>query len=230
MQSMRSLVQVLCFFTVVLARAGEFKNLTFDDPVLINLQPEFVNGRLLTYGLTSRVLQGWEVKYDGAPAKNVYYGINTGGDGVSLIKYDPPLKIGPDSLVLGIWGAISKPTGAPQSIQISVSQKATLPSDVVGINYISTDRGFQLLANGVVISNEGSYADLSKFSGSEVNLELRFPAGYRGDFDIIGFTIVPEPSEITMLGLGLSIIGWQAWKRRGGRGSTHAPSTSADPV
>jgi hypothetical protein len=43
-----------------------------------------------------------------------------------------------------------------------------------------------------------------------------------------------------MLGLGLGVIGWQCWKRQrahqsslrngGGRGSTHAPSTPADPV
>ncbi len=79
MQSMRSLLSVLCFFPVVLARAGEFKNLTFDDPLLNSLQPEFVNGRLLSSGLTSRVIQGWEVKYDGVLVQKVYYGINIGG-------------------------------------------------------------------------------------------------------------------------------------------------------
>ena len=226
---MRSLIQVLCFFTVVLARAGEFKNLTFDEPITNRTRPVFLYGRLLFQGDANRLIPGWSITYDKSIASSVYFSDNTGGDGITLVQNIPRLQDLYGQFSLGVYGFKYIKDAEPVPISIELSQTGMIPEWVVGIRYFSGDLRFQLLVNGEPVGNGYGYADLTQFAGSEVTMQLRFPPRYTGNFDIIGFTTVPEPSEYHMFGVGLGLLGWQARKRRGGRGFTHAPSTSADP-
>jgi hypothetical protein len=162
------------------------------------------------------------------------------GEKVTLVDNAERIRESYGRFSLGVWGTQDVEDSQPIPIQITLSQTGMVPSDAIGLRYFSGFAGVQLLVNGALINTQDSYADLSKFSGTEVKFEIRFPKSYVGTFDILGFTTVPEPSEYAMLGLGLGVIGWQVWKRQrahlpspqngGGRGSTHAPSTSADPV
>ena len=225
---------------IIKSIAGEFNNITFDEPTTNRLDPVFLNGRLLFRGDATRLVPGWVVKYDKAPVSSVYFSDNTGGDGVTLVQNIPRLQDLYGNFSIGVYGFQYVKDSEPAPVSIELSQSGLIPNEVVGIRYFSGDLGFRLFVNGEQIGDESGYADLTRFSGSEVKIDLWFPPRYAGDFDIIGFTTVPEPSEFAMLGLGLGVIGWQVWKRQrahllsvrngGGRGSTHAPTTPADPM
>jgi hypothetical protein len=240
MQSMRSLVQVLCFFTVVFARAGEFLNLSFEEANVGRLELVSNYGTPVYIGKADSFLNGWRVQYNGVFQSEIFFSETIGGDGLTLLNNPPRIQESYGTYSLGVWGFKTPLTGEAMPLSVSVLQLGRIPANVVGLQYFSYPAAVSFFANGTELAIQNQVADLSQFSGKDVVLEIRFAPGYAGRFDIFGFTTVPEPSEIAMLGLGLGVIGWQAWKRQrahlpslqngGGRGSTHAPSTSADPV
>jgi hypothetical protein len=240
MQSMRSLLPVLCFFPVIFARAGEFTNLTFDDPAFGRLDPFLVGGRVAYTGNVEMLLKGWSVQYEGNPVSTIALSTSHAANGITLLQNPPSYHDYFGAYSLGIWAMKDGPGTQAIPMDITISQFGRIPKDATGISYFSGERSLKVFADGELVGDQNGFADLSGFSGRDVKLEFRFTKAYASVFDIYGFTTVPEPSEYAMLGLGLGVIGWQAWKRQrahqpsprngGGRGSTHSPSTPADPM
>ena len=197
------------------ARAGDFSNVSFDEADIGRLVSVVSKGRTVSVGRADLLLNGWAVRYGGVSQTQVYFSESIGGDGLTLVDNSPKLQESYGKYSLGIWGFRTPSVEEPIPVSVSVIQGGRIPENVAGLRYFSNPPAVSFFVNGTELAIQNQVADLSQFGGKDVVLEIRFAPGYAGRFDIFGFTTVPEPSEIAMLGLGLGVIGWQAWKRRG---------------
>ncbi len=147
---------------------------------------------------------------------NVYYANFLVEGGVTL-RENTPLAQQFDGLYsLGVWGAREGINGNRVSFPISISQTGTIPINAQRLTIHAYVTDYEVKIDGQLVQSDSTHTsfDVSPFAGREVALEITFKSGYAGDFEIHGFTSVPEPSEMAMLGTGLIVLGWQVWRRR----------------
>ncbi|HAB19161.1 MAG TPA: PEP-CTERM sorting domain-containing protein [Verrucomicrobiota bacterium] len=204
------LILSLLLFGAVQCAADPFINLTFDQPdlsgPLIPLQP---GGPY--EGNTDQLLRGWTVTIDGLSRSRVVFSPPQTGIGgpVNLMNrrpLDTTSPLGPYSLELF--------SQFPAQPDIRLSQTATMPDDATFL-WIASIGYIQAYADGAKIGEVnpvfGTWAFLSvaPYAGKEVTLEFALPPGGAAEFDIIGFTTIPEPSTWALLGFGLVVVVWQ---------------------
>ncbi|HAB19158.1 MAG TPA: PEP-CTERM sorting domain-containing protein [Verrucomicrobiota bacterium] len=190
--------------------ADPFVNLTFDDPDLSGpLTPVFPGGPL--EGNTDQLLRGWTVAIDGqVQSRMVYSPPGTGSGGpVNLLQGISPF--GPYEIYMF--------SRFPQQPEIRVSQTATMPTVATflwihGTGYIQAYADETKIGEVNTVFSTYAFLDVSSYAGREVTLGFILPPGGRAEFDIVGFTSVPEPSTWALLGLGLGALVWQ-FRRRG---------------
>ncbi len=185
--------------------AGDFINLTFDDPNLTgSLTPVFPGGPFT--GDTAELLRGWSVTAGGVP--------------LTQMTYSPPLttSVGPVTLRannpattgLGAY-SLQLESSPPNVPTIRISQQGTVPVEANGL-LIASAGYVQAFSNGTKVGEVnpmlGSQVvlDLSIYGGQGINLEFLVRAGESARFDILGFTSVPEPSTWALLGVGTAAI------------------------
>ncbi len=199
------------------ATAGDFVNLTFDEPDLSgDLVPIYPGGALR--GLTSEILRGWTVTAGGSPvlfATYATYRQPWGSEVVSVFQNEPTSPLG-DSVYLR-----SGPAG-PQAPEIRLSQTGTIPQFATGLEVDSAGyvQGFINGTKSGEVNNllAGPFIwDVRPYQGQTVKLEIYVRPNDQILFDILGFRPIPEPSTWALLGMGTALLGWQTWRRRGQR-------------
>jgi hypothetical protein len=199
-------------FSATTCIAGEFVNLTFDEPDLSgSLTPIFPGGPL--QGDTSRILRGWSVRADNQlQAAMTYSPYNIGGAGnvASLVANSPELAqtaFGANTLFLRSDQTL--PGGGPV---IRVQQTGTVPADAAGLWIFATGGSPRMFINGEPVNDPriGALADpvvdVSRYAGQSIDLEFLIPKGGSTRLDIFGFTPVPEPSTWALFGVGAAAV------------------------
>lgn len=194
--------------------AGEFVNLTFDEPDLTGsltpVFPEFPQTYLR--GNTAEVLRGWTVLIGNQPASTVLYsprGTFTAPP-VNLVQNTAANQ----ATALGAYSLLLQ-SSPPDVPVLRLSQQGTIPADAAGLSFFGA--GYvQMFVNGERAGDSIGVepVDVSRWSGQDVNLEFLVRAGESARFDILGWVAVPEPSTWALMGIGLTALGWQAWRRR----------------
>jgi hypothetical protein len=200
----RSLLSVLAALPVL---AGDFINLTFDEPDVSGALTEIYPGGPKR-GSAAALLRGWNVSVAGQPyefATISSFPVGSGNDPVSLLG-NPPAE--PSSLLGGYTLGIHSPV--PPAPEIRLSQRGTIPADAAGLWLAS---GYvQVFADGLKIGEVNpmvggrSIIDVSPYAGKEVALEFLVESGWSIRFDILGFVPVPEPSTWALLGVGAAAL------------------------
>lgn len=191
---------------VVKLTAGEFVNLTFDNPDLTGSLTPIVSGAPNGpfFGETSRIIPGWTVTANGIPVTTVTYSpwpTSVAVRTVNVWSYRPgnPSQLGGSNYLCVYRG------GNPEGPSFRISQKGMIPVGTAGLHIFSNDR-IDMRINGEAVSDPriGFLADpvidVSRYAGREVTIEFGFGLG--GTFDIFGFTQVPEPSTWALFGCG----------------------------
>ncbi len=204
------------FLTTLPVLAGDFINLGFDEPDLSGrLVPLAAGGPYL--GLTAQILPGWKVTADGKAVTEGTYSKANQGSGVTALT----LREGEPGSQWGYYlvlAANDYNDGKPGP-DIWLSQTGIVPKDAVGL-WVFGDPPIEAFMDGVKIGfidpNLGRTVwNVEAFQGKTVNLQIHSGSGHINRIDIMGFTTIPEPSEYAMFGLGLGLLAWQCWKRRG---------------
>lgn len=200
-----------CWLLPLAAVAGDFINLTFDNPNLTGSLTPIVPGGPYR-GSTSDLLPGWTVKANGNP--------------LSTIVYSPPLTSSeaPVTLRENTAAAAGTPLGkfslalfgTPPPFELTgpeirLSQTGTVPVDAAGL-WVASAGYVQGYVNGTKIGEVdpvlGSQVvwDVGAYRGQNVSLEFLVRSGDSIRFDIFGFTTVPEPSTYALFGLGAALL------------------------
>lgn len=197
--------------------AGDFINLGFNEPDLTGRLTQLaVGGPYL--GLTSQLLPGWKLTADGQIVTETTYSPINRGSGGGILELNEARPGYPWGYYLILASADSE-DGKPGP-DLWLSQKGRIPANAIGISVYggANIEGYlneNLLGFIDPTSGKPTTWDVSSYQGKDVELKFHVKPGSIRDFDIIGFTTVPEPSEFAMLGLGFGLMGWQCWKRRG---------------
>ena len=196
----RSLLSVLAALPVL---AGDFINLTFDEPDLTgSLTPIFPGGPL--QGNSSEILRGWSLTVNGQPQPQMEYAPpGTGGGNQAYLVHNS--TVGPEGPY-----ALTLISFFPGPSDIRVQQIGTIPADAAGL-WIGSAGRVEMFVNGTQVPDPQAGAssrivDISAFSGQTVDLGFRVVPGFSARFDIFGFVQVPEPSTWALFGVGAAAI------------------------
>ncbi len=190
-------------FSATTCIAGEFVNLTFDEPDLTGwLTPIDPGGPL--EGNTSEILRAWTVTVNGnALTRMTYAPEGTGSAGLVTLLENPAAD---KQTVLGSHTLLLYSPFA-STPEIRVRQTGTIPAETTGL-WIGSAGYIEGFVNGIKIGEVkpelGSQAvlDVTRFAGQEVSLEFVLRYGGSARFDIFGFTPIPEPSTWALCGVG----------------------------
>ena len=196
--------------------AGDFVNLGFDDPNLVNLayyNPPIPGGRRI-YGPAQELLNGWTVTEGGKPYSGLMaYAVGQDAglpySGVQMALSVGNFTIGKYNIGFTSFRPPDRPGLDP--LDMTISQVGTVPLDayyLTGIGYaIASVNGNRLTETRPNHFNF-PYWDVHDYAGKEVTLSFTFHGGGDGstDLDIIGFT-APEPSTWALLAVGGLVLG-----------------------
>lgn len=198
----------LSVVTAVKLIAGEFVNLTFDDPDLTGSLTPIVSGAPNGpfFGETSRILRGWTVTGSEIPVTTVTYSLWPTGAAVRTVNvwsYRPgnSSQLGGSNYLYVFSG------GNPLGPAFRISQTGTIPVGTAGLHIFAPDLR-DMRINGEAVSDPrlGFLADpvidVSRYAGREVSIEFGFGVGTGSRFDIFGFTQIPEPTACVLFGVG----------------------------
>jgi hypothetical protein len=206
---MKTYLQCL-LLTPWVALGGDFVNLTFDQPDLTgSLSPIYPGGPLT--GKASDLLRGWTLLADGVPVpKMTYSPLGTGSAGFATLRELAPGSAPP---AFGRFTLLFESI-PPNDHALSLQQRGTIPSDALGLRFFATG-AVELRIDGDVVGVTDNRVtvypeiDVSRYAGQMVNLEFSIRRGVGPEFDIFGFTQIPEPSTWMLLGVGAAGLVWQ---------------------
>ena len=201
---MKAILMCVLFAHTVIA--GDFVNLTFDEPDASGTLAEIYPGGPKR-GSAAALLRGWNLSVAGQAyefATISSFPVGSGNDPVSVLENSPAEQNSP----LGTYTLVlHSPT--PPAPEIRLSQRGTVPADAAGL-WIFGAGYAQMFINGERVGDTVNdlTVDVSRFAGQEVDLEFLVGSGASIRFDILGFVPVPEPSTWALLGSGLAALLW----------------------
>ena len=191
--------------------AGEFVNLTFDEPDLSGpFTPVHQGGPQI--GKTSQLLKGWAPLLNGAPPDTMTYspaGTSSTGH-LTLYEY----LAGPVGQQVSQYSLLYS-SSPPSQATFSIKQTGTIPVDAASLGLFANHLLEVRINDNAVYTVDPEitaypWIDVSRFAGRTVDLEFRviqFPFQSVGmSFDILGFKPVPEPSTWALFGIGASVV------------------------
>jgi PEP-CTERM motif len=212
----------LLFAAIVLmslrTAADEFVNLTFDSPDLTgSLTPIFPgqpSGPF--FGQASQLLRGWTFTSAGLSAQQSTYSPwpTSASERTLNLQANRPEEVGGPS---GNFYLLFNSGDLALGPELRLSQTGMIPQDASGLRVFGNGRWFMQINGEVVgteLRNQAAPVDVSRFVGQTVQLEIVFPRGASGLFDIYGFTQIPEPSTWALFGVGALALGWTVRQRR----------------
>lgn len=209
------------FLVVGVLGASEFLNLGFDEADLSGLT-SLPDGR--RFGEIGKLLPGWSVNAE-SPYKvtSIWYSPNGIGDlsgfGVTLGR-----SLEGEAQVHGVFGiGISNAQlvdGRVISVPISISQKGRIPENAEALRFYYGNSASppSVSINGIEVNKTSYYPDdpfhyfetnVRAFAGNDVEIQFDFPGkrgGVASAFDVIGFTVVPEPDVESVLLCGTVVF------------------------
>ena len=214
-------LSLICFVigTTLVCVAQDFVNLNFDSPDMSgSLRPyDPLYPRTPFIGETSCLLRGWTLLGNGVPLNEVYYspGSRKTLDPVTMIP------IGDGENANNRFVIHSLPL---RQVDLRFQQTGRIPADAVGLGYFANGP-MEMLINGSLLHTVDTtlsttpIVDVSAYAGQVVNLEFHvFQRPFSGalfEFDINGFTQVPEPSTWALFGVGTVTLAWSYRRRMG---------------
>ena len=205
--------KTLLLLAVVPVLAGDFVNLTLDEPDLSGPLTEISPGGALR-GNAAQLVPGWNLVVGGELQTSLTWSPHPWPND------RPPLGLVqhlPDDTVaiprLGI-AYLQVALGLPRP-DIRLSQRGTIPAGTSGL-WVASDF-VSLSVDGVKIVDSRAFRapfniDVSKYAGQEVTLEFELTKS--GFFDVMGFVPVPEPSTWALFSVGAAaMLGWVRRKR-----------------
>jgi hypothetical protein len=204
---------IFCFVAITFSNsAQDFVNLSFDSPDLTcSLRPyDPLYPRTPFIGETSCLLRGWTLLGNGVPLNEIYYspGSRKTLDPVTMI----PIGDGENANNRLIIHSLSL-----RPVDLRFQQTGRIPADAVGFEYFANGP-MEMLINGRLLYTVDTkitttpVVDVSEFAGQTVNLEFHvFQRPFSGalfEFDINGFTQIPEPSTWALFCVGAAGFAW----------------------
>ena len=189
-------------------QAGEFINLNFDSGNPVNLIPN-PPGSGNYVGETSDLLPGWTVMYGVTNISRVNYSTAAGGIvGVTIERLPQALTNTPHGrFEIQVNSRLILPGPIESGFPITISQTGHVPSDVVGLRYISGLSGPEVRIDGSLAATlSPGLVDLRQYAGTDITLSFGYRGGQGDSFDVIGFTNVPEPSTWALAGIGFAAL------------------------
>lgn len=200
--------------------SDDFVNLTFDQPDLSHVESLRLPGSqdYRDYAPVEEGLRGWTVS---EPMRSWIQESPSQGriDVASLVAPTTPI-----SLYLMSISGLNRRYGMAVSQQLSsegglqprptfqLTQTGRVPEEAVSLRFYdgigSMSPVFALINGHPVDARRDGFVeiDLLPFAGQEIELSFEFPEGQSHLFDIIGFQTIPEPSPITLLVVGSSLL------------------------
>jgi len=199
-------------------QAGEFINLNFDSGNPINLTPNPL-GSGEYVGQTSELLPGWIVLYGNTNESHINYTTTFGGKlGVTLEANANSFTNYLGRFSVGINSRLILPGPIESGFPITISQTGHVPSDVIGLRYISGLSGPEVKIDGNLATTlSPGLLDLRQYAGTDITLTFGYRGGLGDSFDVIGFTHVPEPSTWALAGIGIAVLSYLHQKKKRGR-------------
>ena len=214
---MRLSLFVSIALTALQGVAQEFTNISFDSPDLTgSLRPvDPSSPRTPFLGQTSQLLRGWTLLGNGLPLGEIGYRPGA-GDTIDPVTMSVRSGDGSINYYLNLH---SLPL---RQVDLSFQQTGRIPLDTVGLTFFANG-AMEMIVNGrllhTVDTSVTTYptVDLSQYAGQVVSLEFHvFQRPFLGaafDFDILGFTQIPEPSTWALFGVGAVALGWAVRQR-----------------
>ncbi|MCP5523738.1 MAG: hypothetical protein H7A46_19550 [Verrucomicrobiales bacterium] len=190
--------------------AGEFVNLTFDEPDLTNLRPFKAPEAQIErqYAPVEEVFQGWTISqvFLDELNRSGFQGLANVGGGASIL-----------SLFEISGGSTTPPYGVKVSHSLSpywersafgLSQIGMVPENAGTLRWCY-DSDLEVYINGNALQSQRTdsmellfEANVTAYAGQEVELSLEFAEGTFHQFDLVGFIPIPEPSPAALLIVG----------------------------
>ena len=201
-------------------RTQSFVNLSFESAAQANL------GTNPAVVATTTALLGWSAYINGIAQPNIFYNsvplsaaeVTLQGPGNGLY---PPIQ---GQYFVSLWGEY-RPLGGPGD-SAAIGQTGQIPGTAQSLVIWGVIGGAQITFNGQLLgfqltgtaANYSIYAaDISAYAGQTGELRFTAPLNQSGiNIDNIQFSNIPipEPSALSVFGLGLLALGWH-WRRKG---------------
>ena len=210
--SLKIFLSICVAATAFSSSAQDFVNLTFDSPDLSgSLRPYEPSNPVTPFiGETSRLLRGWILLENGISTGEIAYQPAAGYRLEPVTLYSPFAGADTNYRLVII-------SSYPHQVDLRFQQTGRIPVDTISLGYFANGP-MEMLINGKLLHTVDTtlgtmpIVDVSAYAGQVVNLEFHvFQKPFLGaqfEFDINGFTQVPEPSTWALFGVGAVGLAW----------------------
>jgi len=196
--------------------AGEFINLTFNDPDFSRLR---ITETGAPVGPVEDLLRGWEVSVRQPFGQwrsfrdEIQFTLSGAGLSPIALNFGKHLDKNNYSVLFDVLAPIGIPSG-PVPPDVRLSTTGTVPENAVTFDLYALSVAAMTISDGDRTLSGLTSINVTQFAGKEVTISFFVPSGGYGSLDVVGFILVPEPETWALLGLGVAgLFAWRQCKR-----------------